>query len=127
KGRLAGFIIGATQMEQFRKAVPEAAFMPTSNFVNDGENYIASAKGLQENKDTIVPYLTAVKSAMQQVIADKESGYAATIKKLGGKYDFAEPKDDAVAKSWIDFLVTSWTKDGEAQLLKTNPDEWKAT
>jgi NitT/TauT family transport system substrate-binding protein len=127
KGRLAGFIIGATQMEQFRKAVPEAAFMPTSNFVNDGENYIASAKGLQENKDTIVPYLTAVKSAMQQVIADKESGYADTIKKLRAKYDFAELKDDAVAKSWIDFLVTSWTKDGEDQLLKTNPDEWKAT
>jgi NitT/TauT family transport system substrate-binding protein len=127
KGRIAGFIIGATQMEQFRKAVPEATFMQTSNFVNDGENYIASAKGLAESKDTIVPYLTAVKGAMQQVIADKESGYAETIKKLRAKYDFAELKDDAVAKSWIDFLVTSWTKDGEDQLLKTNPQEWKAT
>ena len=58
---------------------------------------------------------------MQQVIADKESGYADTIKKLRAKYDFAELKNEAVAKSWIDFLVTSWTKDGEGQLLKTNP------
>jgi len=127
KGRLAGFIIGATQMQQFRQAVPDATFMPTYNFVNDGENYIASAKGLQQNKDTIVAYLTAVKGAMQQVIADKESGYADTLKKLRAKYDFAELKNDAVAKSWIDFLVTSWTKDGEDKLLKTNPQEWKST
>jgi len=64
---------------------------------------------------------------MQQVIADKESGYATTIKKLRGKYDFDELKNDAVAKSWIDFLVTSWTKDGEDELLKTNGQEWQKT
>jgi|tagenome__1003787_1003787.scaffolds.fasta_scaffold20893205_2 NitT/TauT family transport system substrate-binding protein len=127
KGRLAGFIIGATQMEQFRDAVPEATFMPTYDFVDDGENYIASERGLAESKDTIVPYLESVKGAMRQVIADKDSGYADTIKKLRGKYDFPELKDAAVAKSWIDFLVTSWTKDGEEQLLKTNPDEWRQT
>ena len=127
KGRLAGFIIGATQMQQFRQAVPDATFMPTYNFVNDGENYIASARGLSENKDAIVAYLAAVRGAMQQVVADKESGYADTIKKLRAKYDFAELKNEAVAKSWIDFLVTSWTKDGDGQLLKTNPQEWQAT
>jgi NitT/TauT family transport system substrate-binding protein len=127
KGRLAGFIIGATQMQQFRQAVPEATFMPTYNFVNDGENYITSAKGLSQNKETIQAYLEAVKGAMQQVIADKESGYADTLKKLRAKYDFDELKNDAVAKSWIDFLVTSWTKDGDGQLLKTNPKEWQQT
>jgi NitT/TauT family transport system substrate-binding protein len=127
KGRLAGFIIGATQMQQFREAVPEATFMPTYNFVNDGENYIASAKGLADHKDAIQPYLESVKGAMQRVIDDKESGYATTLKKLRGKYDFEELKNDAVAKSWIDFLVTSWTKDGEDQLLKTNPKEWQQT
>jgi NitT/TauT family transport system substrate-binding protein len=127
KGRLAGFIIGATQMQQFRQAVPEATFMPTYKFVDDGENYIASAKGLAEHKDAIQPYLASVKAAMQQVIADKEAGYADTLKKLRARYDFAELKNDAVARSWIDFLVTSWTKDGEDQLLKTNPQEWQKT
>jgi len=127
KGRLAGFIIGATQMQQFRQAVPEATFMPTYKFVDDGENYIASAKGLAEHKDAIEPYLASVKGAMQQVIADKESGYANTLKKLRSKYDFDELKNDAVARAWIDFLVTSWTKDGEDQLLKTNPQEWQKT
>src|SRR4029078_8984778 len=106
RGRLAGFIVGATQMEQFREAVPEATFMPTYDFVDDGENYIASERGLAESKDTIVPHLESVKGGMQQVIADKESGYADTIKKLRGKYDFEELKDAAVAKAWIDFLVT---------------------
>jgi NitT/TauT family transport system substrate-binding protein len=107
--------------------VPEATFMPTYKFVDDGENYIASAKGLAEHKDAIQPYLASVKAAMQQVIADKEAGYADTLKKLRARYDFAELKNDAVARSWIDFLVTSWTKDGEDQLLKTNPQEWQKT
>ena len=64
---------------------------------------------------------------MQQIVADKESGYADTLKKMRAKYDFPELKNDAVARSWIDFLVTSWTKDGQDQILKTNPQEWKAT
>ena len=59
---------------------------------------------------------------MEQVIADKPNKYADTIKKLRSKYDFAELEDDKVASSWIDFLVTSWTKDGKEQLLKTNPE-----
>ncbi len=127
KGRIDGFIIGATQMQQFRQAVPDATFLQTADFVNDGENYITSEKGLAENKETIAAYLRAVRASMQQIIADKPSGYADTIKKLRSKYDFAELKDDTVSKSWIDFLVTSWTKDGKDQLLKTNPDEWNAT
>ena len=68
---------------------------------------------LSENKDAIVAYLAAAcEGAMQQVVADKESGYADTIKKLRARYDFAElrVKNEAVAKSWIDFLVTSWTR-----------------
>ena len=53
--------------------------------------------------------------------------YADTIKKLRSKYDFAELENDAVASSWIDFLVTSWTKNGKDQLLKTDPKQWKET
>ena len=127
KGRLAGFIIGATQMQQFRQAVPDATFMPTYNFVDDGENYIASAARpvRQQGRDRRLPRRGAGRDAAG--VDDKESGYADTIKKLRAKYDFAELKNEAVAKSWIDFLVTSWTKDGDGQLLKTNPQEWQAT
>jgi NitT/TauT family transport system substrate-binding protein len=127
KKRIAGFIIGATQMQQFRERVPEATFLQTSDFVNDGENYITSEQGLAENKDTIAAYLEAVRGAMRQVIADKPNGYADTITKLRSKYDFAELESESVAKSWIDFLVTSWTKDGEGELLKTNPQAWEET
>jgi len=126
KGRIAGFVVGATQLEQFRQSQPDATFMLTSDFVEDGENYIASTKSLSEKKDTIVPYLKAVRGAMQQVIADKPNGYADTIKKLRSEYDFAELEDEKVASSWIDFLVTSWTKDGKGELLETNPETWTA-
>jgi ABC-type nitrate/sulfonate/bicarbonate transport system substrate-binding protein len=127
KGRIAGFIIGATQIQQFKEAVPDANFLETAKYVSDGENYITSKKGLAENKDAITAYLTALKGAMQQVIADKDNKYADTIKKLKSKYDFQELKSDTVSAAWIDFLVGSWLLKGEDQLLKTNPDEWNET
>jgi NitT/TauT family transport system substrate-binding protein len=126
KGRIAGFIIGATQIQQFKEAVPDAVFLETAKYVSDGENYITSQKGLGD-KDTITAYLTALKGAMEQVIADKDNKYADTLKKLRSKYDFQELKSDTVSVAWIDFLVGSWTAKGADQLLKTNTDEWQET
>jgi NitT/TauT family transport system substrate-binding protein len=126
KGRIAGFIIGATQIQQFKEAIPDAVFLETAKYVSDGENYITSEEGLQE-KDTITAYLTALKASMQQIIAEKDSKYADTIKKLKAKYDFQELKSDTVTAAWIDFLVGSWTAKGEDQLLKTNTEEWQET
>ena len=64
---------------------------------------------------------------MDQVVADKDNGYADTIKKLRAKYDFAELKSDKVAKAYLDFLTGSWTADGADELLKTNAEEWQET
>jgi NitT/TauT family transport system substrate-binding protein len=126
KGRIAGFVIGATQVEQFKEAIPESNFLMTADYVTDGENYITSEKGLTQ-KDAITAYLTAVKGAMTQVIDDKANKYATTLKKIRAKYDFDEIKKDSVAIAYLDFLTGSWTADGADQLLKTNPDEWQKT
>jgi NitT/TauT family transport system substrate-binding protein len=127
RGRIAGFVIGASQEEQFRQAQPSSTFLPTDKFVTDGLTYITSQKGLQSNKAMIQAYLRALKGAMEQVLDDKPSGYANTIKKLRSKYDFDELKDDAVAKYYIQYISDGWVVDGRDKLLKVDPEKWKAT
>lgn len=121
-GRIDGFVIGATQEAQMRAAVPEAAFLPTAKYVEDGECYVTSREQLDANKETIAAYLRGTRAAAKQIIADK--GFDKTLKTLRAKYDFDELKDDAVAKPWLQFLVDAWTKDGEAEILKTDAQQW---
>jgi NitT/TauT family transport system substrate-binding protein len=127
RGRIAGFVIGASQEEQFRQAQPSATFMETEKYVTDGLTYITSQKGLQSNKETIQAYLRALKGAMEQVLNDKETNFATTIKKLRSKYDFEELKDDKVAQYYINFISSGWVIDGEDKLLKVDPAQWKKT
>jgi NitT/TauT family transport system substrate-binding protein len=127
RGRVAGFIIGASQEEQFRQAQPSSTFLDTEKYVTDGLTYITSQKGLQENKAQIQAYMRALKGAMEQILNDKASGYADTIKKLRSKYDFEELKDDAVAKYYIQFISDGWVVDGRESLLKVDKAKWKET
>jgi NitT/TauT family transport system substrate-binding protein len=127
QGRIAGFIIGASQEEQFREAQPGAVFMETAKYVTDGLTYITSQKGLQANKAKIKAYLKALKGAMEQILDDKPKGYPDTLKKLRSKYDFEELKDDKVAKAYLDFNVGGWVIDGRDKLLTVDPEKWKAT
>jgi len=127
KGRIAGFIIGASQEEQFREAQPTSMFMETAKYVTDGLTYITSQKGLQSSKAQIQAYLRALKGAMEQILDDKDKGYPDTLKKLRSKYDFDELKKDSVAKAYLDFNVGSWVVDGRDKLLTTDPEKWKAT
>jgi NitT/TauT family transport system substrate-binding protein len=127
RGRIAGFVIGASQEEQFRKAQPSSTFLETAKYVTDGLTYITSKKGLQSNKAQIEAYLRALKGAMEQVLDDKPKGFATTIKKLRSKYDFDELKDDSVARYYIDYISSGWVVDGRDKLLKVDPEKWKAT
>ncbi len=127
KGRIAGFVIGASQEEQFREAQPDSTFLPTANYVTDGLTYVTSQKGLQSSSDQIKAYMRGLKGAMEQILEDKKKGYPDTLKKLRSKYDFDELKKDSVAKAYLDFNVGSWVVDGEDKLLKTDPEKWKAT
>jgi NitT/TauT family transport system substrate-binding protein len=127
RGRVAGFVIGASQEEQFRQAQPSSAFLETDKYVTDGLTYITSQKGLQSSKAQIQAYLRALKGAMEQVLDDKSTGFADTIKKLRSKYDFEELKDDNVAKFYIDFISSGWVVDGRDKLLKVDKEKWKAT
>src|SRR5919204_2152150 len=127
RGRVAGFVIGASQEEQFRQAQPSSAFLETDKYVTDGLTYITSQKGLQSSKAQIQAYLRALKGAMEQILDDKSTGFADTIKKLRSKYDFEELKDDNVAKFYIDFISSGWVVDGRDKLLKVDKEKWKAT
>ena len=127
KGRIAGFVIGASQEQQFRQSQPSSTFLNTADYVTDGLNYITSQKGLQENKAQIQAYLRGLKGAMEQILDDKPQGYPDTLKKLRSKYDFDELKDDAVATADLDFNVGSGVVDGRDKLLKVDPEKWKAT
>jgi len=127
RGRISGFVIGASQEEQFRKAQPTSTFLNTDKYVTDGLAYITSQKGLQANKAKIQAYMRALKGAMEQVLDDKSSGYANTIKKLRSKYDFDELKDDDVAKFYIGYISDGWVVDGRDKLLKVDPAQWEKT
>jgi NitT/TauT family transport system substrate-binding protein len=127
KGRIAGFVIGASQEEQFREAQPDSMFLNTADYVTDGLTYITSKQGLNSSRDTIKAYMRALKGAMEQILEDKPKGYPDTIKKLRTKYDFDELKKDSVAKAYLDFNVGSWVVDGQDKLLKVDPEKWKAT
>jgi NitT/TauT family transport system substrate-binding protein len=127
KGRIAGFVIGASQEQQFRESQPDSMFLNTADYVTDGLNYVTSTKGLQSSGDQIKAYMRGLKGAMEQILEDKKAGYPDTLKKLRSKYDFNELKKDSVAKAYLDFNVGSWVVDGEDKLLKTDPEKWKAT
>jgi ABC-type nitrate/sulfonate/bicarbonate transport system substrate-binding protein len=127
RGRIAGFVIGASQEEQFRQTQPSSVFLETDKFVTDGLAYITSQKGLQSNKAQIQAYMRALKGAMEQILDDKSKGYADTIKKLRSKYDFDELKDDNVAKYYIEYISNGWVVDGRDKLLKVDKAKWKET
>jgi NitT/TauT family transport system substrate-binding protein len=127
KGRIAGFVIGASQEEQFREAQPDSMFLNTADYVTDGLTYITSAKGLQSSKEQIKAYMRALKGSMEQILEDRKAGFPNTIKKLRTKYDFEELKKDSVAKAYLEFNVGSWVVDGQDKLLQTDPEKWKAT
>jgi NitT/TauT family transport system substrate-binding protein len=125
RGRIAGFIIGASQEEQFRETQPDSTFLKTADYVTDGLTYITSKKGLASNKETIAAYLRALKGAMTQILND--NGFTDTIKKLRAKYDFDELKKDSIATAYLKYISDSWVIDGKDQLLKTDPAKWKQT
>ncbi len=127
KGRIAGFVIGASQEEQFRQTQPTSVFMQTDKYVTDGLTYITSKKGLTESKDTIQAYMRALKGAMAQVLDDKPNNFATTIKKLRSKYDFDELKDDKVAQYYIGYISDGWVVGGRDKLLTVDKAEWKKT
>ena len=126
RGRIAGFIIGGSQEQQFKEAQPTSVFLETANYVQDGLAYITSEDGVKNNKAQIEGYMRALKGAMEQIIDDKPE-FTDTLKKLRSKYDFAELKSDAVAKYYLNYNTDNWLIDGPEQLLKVDKEKWKAT
>jgi NitT/TauT family transport system substrate-binding protein len=126
RGRIAGFIIGGSQEQQFREAQPTSVFLETAEYVTDGLTYITSEEGLQQNRQQIEAYMRALKGAMEQIIDDKPE-FTDTLKKLRSKYDFQELKSDAVAKYYLNYNTDNWLVDGPEQLLKVDKAKWQET
>jgi NitT/TauT family transport system substrate-binding protein len=124
--RIAGFIIGGSQEQQFREAQPTSVFLQTADYVQDGLTYITSKEGLQKNRPQIEAYMRALKGAMQQIIDDGPE-FTDTLKKLRSKYDFPELKSDSVAKYYLKYNSDNWLIDGPETLLKVDKEKWKAT
>jgi NitT/TauT family transport system substrate-binding protein len=124
--RIAGFIIGGSQEQQFREAQPDSVFLETADYVTDGLAYITSKEGIQNNKAQIEAYMRALKGAMEQIVADGPE-FTDTIEKLRSKYDFAELEKDSVAKYYLKYNTDNWMLDGPEQLLKVDKAKWKET
>ena len=124
--RIAGFIIGGSQEQQFREAQPTSVFLETAKYVQDGLTYITSPDGVKNNKAQIEAYMRALKGAMVQIVDDGPE-YTDTIKKLRSKYDFPELKSDTVAKYYLKYNTDNWMLDGREKLLKVDKEKWQAT
>jgi NitT/TauT family transport system substrate-binding protein len=124
--RIAGFIIGGSQEQQFREAQPTSVFLETAKYVQDGLTYITSPDGVKNNKAQIEAYMRALKGAMLQIVDDGPE-YTDTIKKLRSKYDFPELKSDTVAKYYLKYNTDNWMLDGREKLLKVDKEKWQAT
>ena len=124
--RIAGFIIGGSQEQQFREAQPTSVFLETAKYVQDGLTYITSPDGVKNNKAQIEAYMRALKGAMLQIVDDGPE-YTDTIKKLRSKYDFPELKSDTVAKYYLKYNTDNWMLDGRDKLLKVDKEKWQAT
>jgi NitT/TauT family transport system substrate-binding protein len=124
--RIAGFIIGGSQEQQFREAQPTSVFLETADYVQDGLCYITSQEGIKNNKAQIEAYMRALKGAMEQIVADGPE-FTDTLEKLRSKYDFAELKSDSVAKYYLKYNTDNWMLDGPDKLLKVDKQKWQAT
>jgi NitT/TauT family transport system substrate-binding protein len=124
--RIAGFIIGGSQEQQFREAQPTSVFLETAKYVQDGLCYITSQDGVKNNKAQIEAYMRALKGAMEQIVDDGPE-YTDTLKKLRAKYDFPELKSDTVAKYYLKYNTDNWMLDGREKLLKVDKEKWQTT
>jgi NitT/TauT family transport system substrate-binding protein len=121
QGRIDGFIIGATQMGQFKILIPESVFLEFGKYVADGYGYVTTPDQIRQNRATMRLYLQALRRSMLDIIADKQKGYSTTISMLKDHYDFQELQDDRVAKAWLDYLVGGWLYQGPQWLLRPTP------
>ena len=124
--RIAGFIIGGSQEQQFKETQPSSVFLETAKYVQDGLCYITSPDGVKNNKAQIEAYMRALKGAMEQIVDDGPE-FTDTLKKLRAKYDFPELKSDTVAQYYLKYNTDNWMLDGREKLLKVDKEKWQAT
>jgi NitT/TauT family transport system substrate-binding protein len=124
KGRIDGYIVSAASQAQFKQQVPKSNLMFTAKYVTDGESYLASKANLDKNREIIQKYLSAVRKATLQIIADKNLDK--TLATIRGKYDFDGLASDATAKPALRWLIDSWLADGRQNILQAMPDKWQS-
>jgi NitT/TauT family transport system substrate-binding protein len=125
RGRVDAYTIGSVDGVIFKRSVKDANLLDPSRYVTEGQCYLASKRALAEKRDQIEGYMAAIRKGVDDVLSDREQGFATTIKTLRKKHDLPELKSDALAKEVLTMLTSSWLREGEQFLLKTNPKMWQ--
>jgi NitT/TauT family transport system substrate-binding protein len=127
QGRVAGYVIGTVNSVIFEQERPEAYLFDTNKYAVDAQIYLVSQQASREKRDTVQGYMSAIKKAAEEVLADRDNKFATTLKTIRGKHEFPELKTDKLAVGVLERVVETWVAEGEENLLKTVPETWKKT
>ncbi|MGH3342303.1 MAG: hypothetical protein ACRDPK_05330, partial [Carbonactinosporaceae bacterium] len=125
KGRIDGYVIGSVEQVIFEQQIPKATVLDPSKYVEEGQCYLTSRRSLQEQRGLLQGYMAAIRAGMEDVLNDREKGFANIIKAVRAKHDFPELEQDSIAKGVMEQQVDAWFYAGEENMLKTVPENWQ--
>lgn len=124
QGRLAGFAVSLDTANILQQQRSDVVVMRASDFIESGAQvYMAAADRLEEEREPIRKYLSAVTGAINFVIDD--DGFGSTLEILRGKYSFPALDDDRIARESLNEYVRAWTAAGRDNVMRTVPDRWQ--
>ncbi|MGH8868351.1 MAG: ABC transporter substrate-binding protein [Actinomycetes bacterium] len=124
-GRIGAYTVGLDTSLLVKELQPEAVvFDPGTVLDAGGQVYVTTQQGLDENRDVLKRYMTAIRAAMDSVLDDTAG--TKTIKSIKSKYAVEALKDTSVAKDSLTQYADMWTAGGADDLLATRAEQWQA-
>jgi NitT/TauT family transport system substrate-binding protein len=126
RGRIDGYTIGSVDGVIFRQSIPEANLLDPSQYVTEGQLYLTSQRQAEEKEDQVRAYMKAIRTSAEEILDDRDKGFAKTIKALRRKNgDLPELETDKLAKDVLTMITDSWLIEGRENLLRTVPETWQ--
>lgn len=124
QGRIAGYVVGTDVAIQLQQQDPDVVvFKPGEVITSGGQHYATSQEQLESERDTLQAYMTAIRAAVDFVLADEELDE--TLELMRSKYDFETLGNEDVAKESLRQYKESWTLgEGAENPLLTSADRW---
>lgn len=124
QGRIAGFIVSIDTAKIIQQQMPNAVVLNPGEFIESGAQlYMASREHLEENRELIRNYLSAIDAALKFMIDD--DGFDETLSIIRQRYSFATLEDATVAKASLGEYVRVWTAEGRDNILRTEASSWR--